>query len=100
VTASFAREGDEERVSLSVDLAAAGLREGGSQQLLVIGKHGPVPVAEGLEQDGRALDVREEEGDRPGWELSHSVTSDRAWSKVLRRTVTVDTNRCSSDGRG
>jgi hypothetical protein len=56
-------KGDEERVTLAVDLLATVRGEGGAQELLVIGEHLPVTLAQPLEQPRRALDVREQEGD-------------------------------------
>ena len=59
------REGDEERVALGVDLHPAVRRPDSPQQRAVLGEQVAVGVAEAVEQAGRALDVGEEEGDRP-----------------------------------
>jgi hypothetical protein len=64
-------KGDEEGVALRVDLLSAVLFEGGAQDPAVLGQHLAVPVSQLLEQAGRALDVREEEGDGPARELGH-----------------------------
>ena len=64
-------KGDEERVALRVDLLSAVLGEGRAQDAPVLGQHLAVAVAQLLEQAGRALDVREEEGDGPARELGH-----------------------------
>ncbi len=66
-----ARERDEERVALRVDLVAVVGCEGLPQQALVIGEHLPVAVAELLDEPGRSLDVREQEGDRTRRKLGH-----------------------------
>jgi hypothetical protein len=59
-----AAEGDEERVALRVDLLAPVRGEDLPQQPLLVGQQFAVPSpAELLEQPGRALDVREQEGD-------------------------------------
>ena len=63
------REGDEERVALRVDLDALVQLPGIAQRAVVLCEHDGVPVAEFLQQPSRALDVREEERDRPGREL-------------------------------
>ena len=69
-----AAEDDEERVALGVDLDPAGLREGRAQKPVVRGEHVAVAVAaEVLEQAGRALDVREQEGHGPRGQGSGSL---------------------------
>ena len=61
-----AAEDDEERVALGVDLDAAALGEGRPQELVMGREHVAVAVAAKLlEQAGRALDVREQEGHGP-----------------------------------
>ena len=66
-------EGDEERVALRVHHPPLVGGEGSTQQPLVLGEHLRVPVAaQLLEQPGRALDVREQEGDGPARELVHA----------------------------
>ncbi len=66
-----ARERDEERVALRVDLTAAVGVERSSQDPLVLGKGVAVEVAELLEEPRRPFDVREEERDGPAGELGH-----------------------------
>ncbi len=64
------RKGHEEGVALRVDLAPAPLCERRPQQLLVLDEHVVIPLtAERLEQRRRALDVGEEERDRPAVKL-------------------------------
>jgi hypothetical protein len=68
-----ASKGDEECVALRVDLLSAGLRERVSQQTLVLGLYVRVCVTTKLlEELGRSLDVREEEGDGPAREIRHT----------------------------
>jgi hypothetical protein len=61
----FARigEGDEEAVALRVDLYAAVPREGRSGEPSLIRLGLRVPVAERMQEPGRALDAGEEKGD-------------------------------------
>ena len=59
-----ATEGDEERVALRVNDAAAVAVECLPQQPLVLGNHLAVAVAQLLEQASRSFDVCEQEGDR------------------------------------
>ena len=64
------RERDEERVALRVDLDAVVRGERGPKDAPVLCERLGVPVgAERVQQAGRALDVREEEGDRAAREL-------------------------------
>jgi hypothetical protein len=65
-----AREGDEERVALGVDLDAAVSLERGAERAPVLAQRLGVSVAELVEQLRRAFDVGEEEGDRAGGELA------------------------------
>ncbi len=67
-----AREGDEEGVALSVYLDALVVREGFPKEPPVLGERLCVGITEVVEQLGRPLNVREEEGDGPGWELGHA----------------------------
>ena len=61
-----AAEDDEERVALGVDLDTAALGKGRPQELVMGREHVAVAVAAKLlEQAGRALDVREQEGHGP-----------------------------------
>ena len=71
-----AREREEERVALRVDLAARRRLEGAAQEPPLVGQHLPVVVAELLQQARRALDVGEQERDGAAWE-SHPVTVQR-----------------------
>jgi hypothetical protein len=63
------REREEERLTLVVDLAPASLFDGRAQDLLMLGEDGSVLLAQLLQEPGRALDVREEERDRPRRQL-------------------------------
>jgi hypothetical protein len=92
-------ERDEEGVALGVDLVAAGLLEGVAKESLMVGEERSIVVAESPQQPRGTLDVAEEKGDRSGRELSHSATSGRACSKVLRVPASIVTNRCSSEGQ-
>ena len=58
-----AREHDEERISLRVDLDSAVSRERRAQHATMLGKHVRIPVTELVEQACRTLDVREEQRD-------------------------------------
>jgi hypothetical protein len=81
-----AGEGDEERVTLRVDLVAACFLEGGAEQALMLGQDVSVLVAKRFQQARRAFDVAEEEGDRPGWKLRHlHDLRTGAWSPKLLR---------------
>src|SRR5207244_3750585 len=71
-------EGDEERVALGVHLDTTVLCESVSKRASVLGQSARVVVAELLEQTCRSLDVREEEGDRPGGQLAHGSIM-RGW---------------------
>ena len=66
-----ASEGREERVSLRADLDPAPLVDGPAKDGGVIVEDLRVQIADLLEQPGGALDVGEQEGDRPGRQLSH-----------------------------
>ena len=65
------REGDEEGVPLRVDLDAAVARERFPQHPPMLAEEVRVPLAVLAQQPGRALDIREEEGDRAARELAH-----------------------------
>ena len=72
-----ARERREDRVALRVhDLATLPLDDV-AQDPLVLGEDVPVAVAEPLQQPGRSLDVREQEGDGSRRQLSHCARTDR-----------------------
>ena len=63
-------ERNEERVALCVYLDAAVRGERIAEQQTMLGERVRIPLrAESVQQTGRALDVREEEGDRAGREL-------------------------------
>jgi hypothetical protein len=63
---SGAAEGDEERVALRVDHLAPMRGEDLAEQPLLVGQELAVPSpAQPFQQPGRALDVREQEGDGP-----------------------------------
>ena len=81
-----APEDGEEGVALAVDLDAAGVLEGAPEQLVVEREELPVVVAaEVLQELGRALDVREQEGDgagRKGVHVRGRRRPERAQSKT------------------
>src|SRR5204862_3348745 len=80
------RERDEERVALGVDLDPAVLGERSPQSAPVLGQRIRIRVAELVQQAGRPLDVREEEGDGAGGELSHPAIIRRSgggWKRVV-----------------
>jgi hypothetical protein len=68
------REGDEEGVALRVDLDAAVAGEGLAQRAPVLRERLRIALCSQLVQElGRALHVGEEEGDRPGREVTPHV---------------------------
>ena len=70
-------ERHEERVALVVDLLSAVSREDVSQHTMVLFEQARVALAEGREQLGRALDVREEECRCRRRRLTHDGTTGR-----------------------
>ena len=66
-----AREREEERVALRVDLGAAASLHGAAHDPPVVVHDLRVVVAELLQQPRRALDVAEEEGDRSAGKRAH-----------------------------
>ena len=56
---------DEERIALGAALDAAVLDEGLAQRRAMAAQHVGIPIAERIEQAGRALDVREQERHGP-----------------------------------
>ena len=74
-----AREGEEERVALRVDLDAAALGERVAHQPAVVGEDAVVALAELLQQRRRALDVAEDEGDGAARERGHAPSMQSAW---------------------
>ena len=66
-------EGDEERVALCVHLDAVIRSESPPQLVAMLGQSRRVAVAELVQQPGRSLDVREEEGDGAARKLGHRV---------------------------
>jgi hypothetical protein len=71
-----AAEGDEERIAGRIDLIAAVRRERLSNQGLVPGEQIAVAfAADLLEERGRTLDVREQEGDRAAQTLRREPPS-------------------------
>ena len=71
-----AGERKEERIALRVDLAALAISHRLAQDPAVDFEDLAVPVAELPQKPGRALDVREEEGDGSPRELDHAA---QAW---------------------
>ena len=61
-----ARERDEERIALGVDLEAVPFRERGAQEPALLGEQVGVFLPQAFQQPGRTLDVREQERDRAG----------------------------------
>jgi hypothetical protein len=68
------RERSEERVSLSVDLVASVLAEGGAQQMRMVLQSAGVTVAELSRQLRGSFDVGEQERDRSRWKRHPSET--------------------------
>src|SRR5688572_17947861 len=68
---SRARERDEERVTLRVDLSATMRLEALTQDPLVNGECDLVPAAELLQKLRRAFDIGEQERDSAGRQLDH-----------------------------
>ena len=66
-------EGEEERVSLRVDLDAVQLGERVADDLAVLGQDVPVAIAELFEEHRRALDVRKDERDGPAGQTLHAL---------------------------
>jgi hypothetical protein len=75
------RERDEERVALRVDHLSPDPSECLAKNSLVLGESSAVRLTEALEQPGRSLDVREEEGDRSPREVARHA---RLATRVLR----------------
>ena len=69
-----AREREEERVSLRVDLVAVVRRERLTDQAAVLGQQLAVSLAQLPKQAGRPLDVGEDERHRAGRELGHPTS--------------------------
>ena len=83
-----AREDDEERVPLRVDLDSVVAAPGFSQDAVVLGQHVGVLVTDLLQQPGRALDVGEEECHRPGRKLGvHPAILSRPGARRQRVTA-------------
>src|SRR5262245_45779425 len=70
-----ALEREQKRVALVVDLSAALCFDGPPQNLVVLGEHRDVALAELLHEPRRAGDVREEERDRAGRQLDEASSS-------------------------
>ena len=79
-----ARERDEERVALRVDLVSAVSVERLAEQALMVGQHGAVVLAELLDEPRRALDVGEEERDRAGRGFHHGAKRDPSVGPLAR----------------
>jgi hypothetical protein len=76
------RECEEEGLALVVDLPAALLFDRLPQDLLMLGEDGSVPLAQLLQEPGRALHVREQERDRPRRQLNQ-LSSLRRVERIL-----------------
>ena len=72
------RERHEEGVALRVHLVAAMTGDGRPDQAPVLGENLYVTLAQRLHQPGRALDVAEQERDRPTRKAGHALTSGQA----------------------
>ena len=100
---SRARERDEERVSLRIDLVAAVGGESGSKQALVIGQHVAIAIAELLDEPRRPLDVGEEKRDRAGRHLGHArkpePRSARSGKHARRPPLAAECDRRDPAGR-
>ena len=68
-----AREREEEGVALGVDLGPAGASERLADEPPVLANDLRVAISELLQEPGRALDVREDERDRPAWKCAHGT---------------------------
>ena len=66
-----ARERDEERIALRVDLVAAVGVERLPEQALMVAEDRAVVITQPLHQPRRSLDVREKEGDDAGGWIDH-----------------------------
>jgi hypothetical protein len=77
-----ARECDEERVSLRIDLDARVARHHLPKEPAVLRQHLPVGVAELAESPGRTFDIREEERDGATRKLAHATMMERVCSRV------------------
>ena len=90
------REDEEHPVARPVHRAAAALRDGRSHELAEPRQHGPVLVAECVEEARRPLDVGEEEGHRSGrqlpaaTDLARRVFSRGRRGQVERRILAQD----------
>jgi hypothetical protein len=80
-----AREHDEERVALRVDLAAVRCGERLTQQPMVVEQDPGVGVAQPLQERSRSLDVRKEEGQRSVRELCRHVSRKNVSTARTRR---------------
>src|SRR5439155_12312154 len=74
-------KGDEEGVTLRVDLDAVVAVKDLAQKAPVVGERVDVAVAELMVQPRRAFDVREEERDSAGWQLAHALRIARSAGK-------------------
>jgi hypothetical protein len=86
-----ARKGREERVALRVHHLAAVPLDCVAQDPLVLGEDVAVPAAEPRQQRGRSLDVREQEGDCPGRQLSHWAWMDRTPVQLFEQSAGAQT---------
>src|SRR5205823_5522381 len=77
-------ESDEEGIALRVDLAAAILLEGMTQQASALRQHAGIALAQLLEQLRGALDIREEEGERSRWKMTHGGPPVPSFNWVFR----------------
>jgi len=68
-------EGDEERVSLVVDLGPAVGSERLAEDAVAVGERDGVPLSQLFEQRRRALDVGEQEGRSGSAVLAHAATT-------------------------
>jgi hypothetical protein len=79
-----AAERHEEGVAFGADLNASALGDGFAHDRRMLVPDGRVSIAELLEQPGGALDVGEQERDRPGRQLRHLRRAERRSRPVSR----------------
>ena len=75
-------EGEEERVTLRVDLDAPVRRGRLAKDPAVLSEHPDVGVAQFVKLAGRALDVREDERDRSRWEIGSHGRDNARWLRA------------------
>src|SRR5215467_9993333 len=102
---SSTSKGDEEAITLGIDLVAIPLLEGGTQHLPALRQHTAIAVTQLLEQVSRFFDVSEEQGDRSCWEAAQRGFTLPIPGWVLRRRSKACSSgrfrmECLLQGRG